>query len=315
MARNQKAEAPQTQRVRYSAAGPIEELRGTAWEVPVTVANKAAWIESQYREQRARAAAAAEQELRQQQVLSDRISQQRSGEVQALQMAEANAAEAASLRAQVMELQQQLAMPDASRFAEIANGTTQAMARTFDLQQQVTALSAAVEDLALRTQEMAEGCAVQADANTALLKGQQELLNGSFGSYAAALQRGEDRLNDQQVQISELATKVADNWEAVDRAARINETATAQARQAAVELVTDQLDQFRVFLSVALQALGVTESDFSSALNRMDQGLQPGAFLISQNYIRQVVAIAQDYQAAKDDAERRTNIAASLAPR
>lgn len=314
MARTRKATAPaeiSSSQVRYPIDGPIEALRGTTWDVPRTVTAKRSWIESQHREAVAREAAATEQALREQAVLADRIEQQRSADSEALRMAESNAAEAASLRAQVIELQQQLAMPDASRFAEIANGTTVAMGRTFDLQQQVAALSEQVEALSLRTQQMADACAVQADANEAVLRNHQELSNGSFVTYAEALQRFQGELNDQEVRLGDLATKTANNWEVVEKAGRINEAAKEIARQEANELLTRQLAEFRVFLSVALNAIGVNERDITEALNRMDQQVQPGMFILEQGFIAQAVRIAQKFQEAKADAEYRTNKASA----
>ena len=310
-AKQQQQQVSETVRVVYPRDGAVEELRGRAFAVPSTVTAKAGWIESQWREEQARKAAAAEAEQRNATVLSDRIEQQRVADSQALQMAEANAAEAASLRAQVVELQQQLAMPDASRFAEIANGTTAAMGRTFDLQQQVAALSEQTEALALRTQEMADACAAQADSNQAVLRNAQELMNGSFGSYGSALQRFQGELTEQEVRISELASKTADNWEVVEKAGRISESAKEIARQEANELITRQLTEFRVFLSVALNAIGVNQRDIDDALNRMDEGLQRGMFVLDQGYIAQAVRIAQKFQAAKDDAEYRTDLASA----
>lgn len=301
--------------VRVTYRGPVSELQGTQWEIPAAIvkdANPASYIESMWRENRAKAVATAEQHKRDQEVLQARIDAQRVADGKALEIASEAAAEASALRAELAEVRALLSEPDIARQVEISNGTTLAMGRTFDLQVTVAALSERVEILAAQTQEMADACAVQADANTALLKSQQELVAGSFGTFAEALQVFQEQLTAQEQTIINLTSKIADNWETVSAAANINQTAIAQARQAATDLVTDQLDQFRVFLSVALQALGVSESDFSAALTRMDQGLQQGAFTISQSYIANVVRLAKRFEDARADAERRTNESASM---
>lgn len=60
--------------------GPIQEMHGVVMEVPATVPNAAAWMESVWREEQAEVAAAEEKRQRQQQVLSDRIQKQQEQE-------------------------------------------------------------------------------------------------------------------------------------------------------------------------------------------------------------------------------------------
>lgn len=60
--------------------GPIEAMQGITMEVPHSVPNPAAWMESVWREEQAAQAAAEEKRQRQQKVLNDRIQQQQQQE-------------------------------------------------------------------------------------------------------------------------------------------------------------------------------------------------------------------------------------------
>ena len=60
--------------------GPIEAMHGVVMEVPASVPNPAAWMESVWREEQAAQAAAEEKRQRQQRVLNDRIQKQQEQE-------------------------------------------------------------------------------------------------------------------------------------------------------------------------------------------------------------------------------------------
>lgn len=63
--------------VTYPQDGPVVELRGQSFTIPISIVNKRDFIESAWREEVARTAADMEAAQRDQQVLSDRIARQR----------------------------------------------------------------------------------------------------------------------------------------------------------------------------------------------------------------------------------------------
>lgn len=313
MARITKKEAPTTQRVRYSSEGKVEEIRGMYFDVPVTIkdANKGAWIESRWREQQAREAAEVEKANREATVLRDR-----QAEIAAMERRQAEKSlfenEIESVRQEISGLRGEIAAPDIQKFVELSSSTTQSMGRVLDANGRVSELLEQLAASEARVEQLHAEALEAREVSLKLVSNYQQLLNGVQKTHGDQLAQARLRYEEAEERCTKLNEQIGQNWEVVKNAATINETAIAQATAASKKLIERQHKEFLSSLTVVLGAIGVTQEQLDAELNRLDQaGYDRRVPILEPSLISQMVQMTQKHQAAREDAERRTNQASA----
>lgn len=312
MARTTKQQ-PATKRVTYSREGPVSELRGTKWDVPSTirVENQGKWIESQYREQVAREAAEAEREQRNADVLRDRQSQVLERERLDQERSQVDA-EIASIRGELQGLKGELSSPDMAALAQVNAQTVSAMGRTLDAHERVDTLLQRLEAAEGRIETLNAEAIEAREVSLKLVENYQQILNGVQETHGKQINEYRSRYVEAATEATKLSEQIGLNWEVVDNAARINETAISQATAASRELLERQHKEFLSSLTVVLGAIGVTQEQLDAELIRLDQaGYDRRVPILEPSLIAQMVQMTQKHQAAREDAERRTNAASA----
>lgn len=301
-------------RVIYPRDGLLgAEIGGQKFNVPDTIRDKAGWIESRYREQASREAAEAEKEARDAAVLRDRQEQVRAAAADQ-QRRDALTAELEVVRAELADVRQQVANPDERRLLEVNQNTTVCMGRVLDAADKVAGLVDRVEELEAKAQELAALAEADRQASLDLIKNQIDLVNGLQKTNGDLINQYASRYTEAAQEAINLSEQIGQNWETVSNAAKINETAIAQATAASRELITGQLEEFRVFLSLALMAIGVTDRDIEEQVSKLETNFQRGMFILDQGFLSQSVKIARQYQDAWSKADADTNKAAAKTP-
>lgn len=309
--KQQETKAAATMRAIYPRDGAIEALRGQSFDVPMSVSDKRGWIESRYREQAAREAAEAEKESRDAAVLRDRQEQVRAAAADQ-QRRDALTAELEVVRAELADVRQQVANPDERRLLEVNQNTTACMGRVLDAADKVAGLVDRVEELEAKARELAALADADRQVSLDLIKNQIELLNGIQRSNGELINQYAARYQEAAQEAIDLSEQINANWEVVQNATRINETAIAQATAASKKLLMEQHEEFLASLNVALGAMGVTQEDLDRELVRLDtMGADFKSPLVSPEYLAQMVQVTRKHRDARADAERRTNEASA----
>ena len=131
-------------------------------------------------------------------------------------------------------------------------------------------MQSTVSDLLTRATAMAEAAAIGEELQQQalnLLRNQQQMMNGSFETYASELQRLRDQTNLATVEVGELNTAAQDNREVIEQAANIRQEAVNIARQEAQAEVQEARNDFLDFMALSLRALGITEADLAATAN------------------------------------------------
>jgi len=314
MARSKQQE-PKTIKVRYSREGELGQfIGGQHFLVPETIpiAKRGAWIESKWREQQAREQAEAEKEQREAAVLRDRQAEVRKQEAEALLLAREVDGELSVLKRELADIQSTVAAPDQQKIAEASQTAAALMGRVVDCSRDVNALAEKVEALHQQTAVMLEQAASEREVTLKLLQNQQELINGGNKHHGDLINQYADRYVEAAKEATKLSEQIGLNWEVVDNAARINETAITQATAASKKLLQKQHEEFLASLNVALGAMGVTQEDLERELVRLDtMGADFKSPLVSPEYLAQMVMVTRKHRDARADADRRTNEASA----
>ena len=278
--------------------GSIEELKGTSWEVPdsIPLEGRKAWIESQHREAELESAAEAERQQRERELLSARIQRQQTqdtiGQLQA---------EVEQVNAGLAELSERFGTsPDVVAMTEWNAASSAIYARSMQLSEEVAGMQATVSDLLERTTAMAEAAKTGEQLqqqSLALLKNNQEQINGSFETYRRALADLQAQTNDASRSVGALNTAAQDNREIIATAANISEEAVNIAGLEAKKAVEEGMTEMLAVLSLALEAMGIDEKSLALQLNTDSVDPNRGIFL-TREYLRRV----KDIYAAKGNA-------------
>ncbi len=284
------------QKVTYR--GEIEELQGSKWEVPdsVPIDGRKAWIESQHREAELESAAEAERQQRERELLSARIQRQQTqdtiGQLQA---------EVEQVNAGLSELSERFGTsPDVVAMTEWNAASSAIYARSMQLSEEVAGMQATVSDLLERTTAMAEAAKTGEQLqqqSLALLKNNQEQINGSFETYRRALADLQAQTNDASRSVGALNTAAQDNRELIATAANISEEAVNIAGLEAKKAVDEGMTEMLAVLSLALEAMGIDEKSLALQLNTDSVDPNRGIFL-TREYLRRV----KDIYAGKGNA-------------
>ena len=100
-----------------------------------------------------------------------------------------------------------------------------------------------------------------------MVKSNQQMMNGLIEDTSLQIQALQSAINEAETKIGAYKVVMQENVETVDKAARINESAIAQATQAANETVDKRYDEFLAFLSFVLKALGLSVADINQQMN------------------------------------------------
>ena len=278
--RNQQKPAPevQTSRVRYPVDGAVEALRGNYFQVPVSVQDKAGWLESQYREEEARQLANREREEREQKVLSDRIDQQREVEAQLPGRVDELEAENAELRRKVERLEAHAATPDAQEQLKINQQTSQLMGTTFEMGQ--TLLSQAEETKALQLSN-AEGIQQWSELKQQTLDVQSNRLD----YWNQTQQAASERIRQEEAARAQWNAE-AEKWKALYKdgadviaaAKKVTAASVERQEQLLQEKLQEKADQleadFIQMVNVVINSLGLTEGELNLTANNIDAGVR-----------------------------------------
>ena len=280
--------------------GKIAEIQGTSWEIPdsVPLNGRLAWIESQHREAQLQAAADAEREQREQEVLAARLEKaKQDSSIDRLN------SEIQALATGLEDLEQRIvAEPDVSAQLQFNAAAADIYARNLQLADEVQTMQATVADLLERTTAMAEatkeGERLQ-QQSLALLKNNKDMINGSFESYSRAIADLQAQTNEASLAVGRLNSEAQDNRELIRTAANISEEAVNIAGLEAKKAVDQGMDEMLAVLSVALEAMGINEQSLALQMNTDEIDPNRGVFL-TREYIRRILAIHSGKGNARD---------------
>ena len=207
-----------------------------------------------------------EKKAREQQVLADRIAKQKDEAVVEAQLSPIRN-QVVGLQEQLAEMSALLASPDAAAVVEINANTTANMARTMDAAEKTRELIDQAEGLQATVGLLATEVETLQQQVIALLRNQQQMINGSFETYSAELQRLRDETNSATVAVGALNTSAQDNREVIEQAANIREESINIAGQEATKAVGEMRDEFLDLMTLSLRALGLSEIDLIQTAN------------------------------------------------
>ena len=311
--KQQETKAPAVSRVIYPRDGLLgAEIGGRQFEVPDAIRDKAEWIESHWREARAKEVAAKEREQRDAKVLADRQAAIKQQEAEALLLAREVDGELSVVKRELADVQSAVAAPDQQKIVEASQAAAALMGRVVDSSRDLNALADKVQALHEQTAQMLELATAERQTTLDLIKNQQELINGGNEYHARLINEYAARYQEAAQEAIDLSGQINANWEVVQNATRINETAITQATAASKELLMEQHEEFLASLNVALGAMGVTQEDLDRELMRLDtMGADFKSPLVSPDYLAQMMQVTRKHRDAREDAERRTNEASA----
>lgn len=248
--------------------GKISEIQGQKFQVPssIPLESRAAWIESNWREQQAREAAEQERQEREQRLLQERIEATRQENLIGNLKAELS-----QMADRIEELNDRIvAEPDTEAMLRWNAASAGIYERSLGLADEVEAMQATVTDLLAKATAMAEAAAIGEELQQQalnLLKNQQKMTAGSFSTYAAELQRLRDETNAAQIQVGALNTEAQDSRDVIQQAANIQQEAVNIAEREARRAVGEMQGDFMDVLALSLRALGLRESDLIATAN------------------------------------------------
>ena len=311
--RNQEQAATQTMRVIYPRDGELGEvIGGQSFDVPASVGNKASWIESKWREAQAREQAEAERSDREARVLRERSAQVREQEAQALSIAKGVDADLVAVKRELADIQASVAAPDQQKITEASQAAAALMGRVLDCSRDVAALAEKVEQQHQQAALMLEQGQNERELALKLISNLVEITNGIQKSNGDLINEYAARYTDAAQRAIDLSSEINANWETVQNATRINETAIRQATAASKKLLAEQHQEFLAAMSVAFSAMGVTQEMVENELVRMKSGLlDKHTVVLGPDYLAQMIQVTQKYRDARADAEKRTNLASA----
>ncbi|KZR88110.1 hypothetical protein MITS9509_01563 [Synechococcus sp. MIT S9509] len=193
--------------------------------------------------------------------------------------------------------------PDVTAMTEWNAASSAIYARSMLLSEEVAGMQATVSDLLERTTAMAEATKTGEQLqkqSLALLKNNQEQINGSFATYRRALADLQEQTNDASRSVGALNTAAQDNREIIATAANITEEAINIAGLEAKKAVDEGMEDLLSILSLALEVMGINEKALALQLNTDEFAPNRGVFLIRE-YLRRV----KDIYTAKGNARNK----------
>ena len=299
--------------VTYPQDGPVEELRGESFTIPNSIVNKRDYIESAWREESARKAAEMEAEQRDQQVLADRVKQQKANDQQRLADLETTVVmlldENKALKAQI----DGMAPPaDMEKLSEINAQTTLAMGRTYDAGLEVARQQERTEELLATDSEHRNQWADLKEQTLAVSRNQLTFWNEAQAAAGQQIQLRDEQIAKEQEHSKGLSEQIGQNWQLVEAASKLNEASIEQQEQRlqrAIDETRETLtDEFVAMMNLALGALGIDQAVLDMHANQID--MQPTqALRLTRRQISQYSEIYRKSQKAVADAEARTDAA------
>lgn len=210
-------------------------------------------------------------------------------------------ASTASLEQRLAALEARLAEPDIEARLALSESVSTNLVRTLSLSEQV----AAAQQQVIATAEQATQQATQA---TNIVAAANELQNQLMPDVGNQINSWRDTVSEQEQRLAALTARIEGSWEIISRAEKIEQT----TRKEAIAALADRFKEFEAntseWLSVALFAMGLTQSDIDLAVRRLaDGGLSGPAPVISPLQLQ----VFQSYARARQDAEQRTNVASA----
>ena len=280
--------------------GEVTELQGKQFDVPagVPISQAAAWIESQQREQLAREAAAAakaeadrEAQVREAELLAARIEAAKSGEE--------FRSDLSNLQAQITEVREQLEAPDVEGVLAMHASTMTAFATAREVLQSVDEAIVKAETLQTTAAELLAEAEAARAASIQIAKNEQELINGAFSTYGLALEDLQQQVNDASTRVGELNAEATENRDLIRTASQITETAIDIAGQEAKKAVNEGMDEMLALLSLALEVMGIDETQLNLQLSSDELQPNSGVYL-TREYLRRVKDIHTGKGEARD---------------
>ena len=212
------------------------------------------------------ATATAEKESREAEVLAARVEKARQDESISKLTTDLE-----GITAQLEELNNRIvAEPDTSAQLQFNAAAASIYDRSLSLADEVSAMQATVADLLTRATAMAEAAAIGEQLQQqalAMLTNNQQMMNGSFETYSAELQRLGDRTNFALIEVQELNTEATESRETLRIAQNITDEAVNIAKQESTKAVEAMRDEFLDLMALSLRALGLREADLTATAN------------------------------------------------
>lgn len=297
MAKQQTRPAEGLIRVTYPREGEILELVGKQFDVPKAVGDKRAWIESRYREEQAREAAAeaervaqAEADARNQAVLAERMQQ-----VQATDEIEALIEERIDERLEVIK------DSDLAAAVGAAGALTTAVTGLQDLMDKNAQLSVEVAELQAQVTQLLELVGVERQASVDLVVNNREMQNKAFGEFAGQLNAFREELNDNQTEYLAALKRIDDSWETIQKAERINEEALNMVRNSIAEETTKMWDQHYASVNLLLTAFGLDRSGALQSFNQLEVLGDRDAAILTRREIQHYAAMFLAVSKGRED--------------
>lgn len=309
MARSKQQQEPATQVVIYKGKA-FPDRHGEKYSVPVTVANKGAWLDSKFREEEARRAAEAEREQRDAEVLRDRQAKVIAAERRQQAQAEYQS-ELAAIRSEMQGLKGELSTPDAEHLVAMNSSTVVAMGRTLDAVEKVDNLLERLDATEAKCEMLRVEAEAAREVSLKLLEHQQLIINGTNEHHGQIINDLRAELDEAKQVGIDLSSQINQNWETVQNAAKIRESLKEQVAAQTRELMNDMYEGFLSSLNLALGALGLTQEDLDRELVKQRQDQFSKVPLVTSEFLAMSVEVARKTRAAREDAERRTNIASA----
>ena len=253
----------------YPSDGPVVEMRGLQMAIPNTVKNKRAWMESQWREEKARLTADKEKQAREQQVLDDRIATQKQRESIDGQLNPIRE-QLVGLQEQLIGIEARLAKPDAAQVVEINANTTANMARTMDATEKTRELLEQVEALQTTVGGLRDEVEVLQAQTLQVNKNRLEFANESVAAQGEMIRQRDEQIRAEQEHAVALGTEINNNYQVVMAAKDVQKSTVEAARAEVNQVVTEMTDDFVGMVNLMLTSLGLTQGTLEANLNMVD---------------------------------------------
>jgi hypothetical protein len=272
--------------------GEREDLNGKRFKIPSNVANKAKYIEQEYDKQQAEAEAKAERErIQAEEQEAERV---RAAEAELEIEAQDDIPEPTNSPAPVAitDGTDQLAL--AASLSNVTGSLLTQSREVEQLQAQVVDLKATVEGLL----DQLAVAGIEKSEALKLVKSNQTMMNALIQDTSLQINGMQSALNDAEARAQALRVVLDEYGETVEKAAKINESAIAQATNAANETIDERYDEFLAFLSFALKAMGLSPADLNQQMNA---GRMGGAEqFLTREYLATAASIMRSFDNAPE---------------
>ena len=191
--------------------------------------------------------------------------------------------------------------PDAEGLVTMHTSVIAAFTTAKQVLEQVDEAVARADELTSKANALLSDAEDQKQASITLLHNQQDMVNGSFETYRRALTGLQEQTNQASRSVGALNADAQDKRELIATAANISEEAVNIAGLEAKKAVDQGMDEMLAVLSLALEAMDITEEALVLQLNADQVQPDRGVFL-TREYLRWV----KDIYAAKDNARNKS---------